>query len=137
MSANAPNDAANARSRSSRRQLLKTAGASGLVAASAPLISKHTRFLPAASAGAAPGSPADGTPEQIHLTWGAAPTSSLTVSWASPGPAKNARAFFSFRGARTRTVPAVQRIYTDGINGETIWTYHAALDGLVPGGEYS
>jgi hypothetical protein len=32
-----------------------------------------------------------------------------------------------------RVVHAVQRIYTDGLNGQTVFTYHAHLDGLEPG----
>jgi hypothetical protein len=31
-----------------------------------------------------------------------------------------------------RTVPAVQRTYTDGLNGQTVFTYHARLPGLRP-----
>jgi 3',5'-cyclic AMP phosphodiesterase CpdA len=40
------------------------------------------------------------------------------------------------RAGRQVEVPAVQRTYTDGINGETVWTYHARLAGLEPGATY-
>ena len=62
----------------SRRQVLVGAGGAGLlVAAPAPAAAALARpqHQPAAS---------DGTPEQVHLTWGRDPATSMTVSWASP-----------------------------------------------------
>jgi hypothetical protein len=35
-----------------------------------------------------------------------------------------------------RVIPARQRTYTDGLNGETVWTYHARIGGLRPGASY-
>ncbi len=32
--------------------------------------------------------------------------------------------------------PSVQRTYTDGLNGQTVFTYHAKLDGLHSGARY-
>jgi hypothetical protein len=54
----------------SRRGFLLRAGASGLAAAAAPLAGVHN------ASAAAP----DGTPEQIHLTWGEDPSSEVVVS---------------------------------------------------------
>jgi hypothetical protein len=34
-------------------------------------------------------------------------------------------------------VPAQTQTYTDGLNGETVWTYHATIFGLRPGTRYS
>jgi hypothetical protein len=51
------------------------------------------------------------------------------VSWASPGPAVRPRVLLRPGHA----VPAVPRTYTDGLNGETVWTYHAEIGGLAPG----
>jgi hypothetical protein len=113
-----------------RRQVLAGAGGTGLLAAAAP-VSVLGSARPATRAASA-GSAADGTPEQIHLTWGADPASSVTVSWASPGPAARPRVLLH----PGRTVPAVQRTYTDGLNGETVWTYHAEITGLAPGRTY-
>jgi hypothetical protein len=102
-----------------------------LVAATAPL---------ALFAGDATATVADGTPEQIHLTWGDDPSSTVQVSWASPAQALNPRV--SVRHAdrsaanparHDRVIHAVQRTYTDGINGQTVFTYHAQLDALEPG----
>ncbi len=116
-----------------RRQILVGAGGTGLLAAAGPL----TVLGAARPASPASGGAADGTPEQIHLTWGADPTSSVTVSWASPGQATGARVLLSRDGGFGRTVRAIQRTYTDGINGETVWTYHAQITGLAPDTEYS
>jgi hypothetical protein len=59
------------------------------------------------------------------------------VSWASPDQANNARVLVRAQdGGPSRTVPAVQKIYTDGLNGETVWTYHAALHHLRPDASY-
>jgi len=110
-----------------RRQVLAGAGGTGLLAAAGPLsILGAARPAQAASAGA------DGTPEQIHLTWGADPASSVTVSWASPAAATRPRVLIRPDGGWHQTVPALQRVYTDGINGETVWTYHAEITGLRP-----
>jgi hypothetical protein len=103
----------------SRRGFLTGAGAAGIAAAAAPLAASRT-------AKAAPTSP-DGTPEQIHLTWGDDPTRSVVVSWASAAQAVNPRVLLE-----GRTVHAVQRTYTDGLNGQTVFTYHALLDCLSP-----
>ena len=100
-----------------RRQVLAAAGAAGLIAA----VGTST------AANAAAG---DGTPEQVHLTWGRDPATSITVSWASPARAENPGVRFY------GLVPAQERTYTDGLNGETVWTYHAQLTGLRPGTSY-
>jgi len=75
---------------------------------------------------------AGGTPEQIHLTWGESPTTGVVVSWASPGPAVRPRVRIG-----QRVIAAKPRPYTDGINGETVWTYHARVGGLRPGATYA
>jgi Purple acid Phosphatase, N-terminal domain/Calcineurin-like phosphoesterase len=112
----------------SRREVLAGAGGIGLLAATgAAARGKVSR------PGAARRSAGDGTPEQVHLTWGEDPATSVTVSWASPAPAVRPRVLLG----RGRTVPATGRSYTDGINGETVLTYHAELEGLRPGTSYS
>jgi hypothetical protein len=106
----------------SRRSFFRKVGASGLAAAAAPI---------GLTAGASSG--ADGTPEQIHLTWGDDPSSSVTVSWACAAQALRPRVIVREGEAEPRTVHAVQRSYTDGLNGETVFTYHAHLLGLAAG----
>src|SRR5580692_2217793 len=111
------------RSSMSRRQVLAGAGGTGLLAATAgPAAAARARK---ARAGAV------GTPEQIHLTWGESPTTGVVVSWASPGPAVRPRVRIG-----QRVIAAEPRPYTDGINGETVWTYHARVGGLRPGATY-
>ena len=87
---------------------------------------------PSASAASRAASSGDGTPEQVHLTWGNDPATSVVVSWASPGRAVRPRVVLD-RGAGGReVVTAHTRSYTDGLNGETVWTYHAVVTGLRP-----
>ena len=106
----------------SRRQLL-AAGTTGLIATAA--------VPPVAGAGRRRGGAADGTPEQIHLTWGDDPARSVVVSWASPGRALAPRVRIG-----QRVIPAVERGYADPRDGEVGWTYHALVDGLRPGATY-
>ena len=89
----------------SRRQVLAVSG-TGLIASAA-----GTAAVPARAAGRA-GSrgPDDGTPEQIHLTWGDDPARSVVVSWASPGRAVRPRVRIG-----QRVIPAEERGYTDGL----------------------
>ena len=106
----------------SRRQLL-AAGTTGLIAtAGVPPVAGPNRRR----AGAA-----DGTPEQIHLTWGDDPARSVVVSWASPGQALAPRVRIG-----QRVIPAVERGYADPRGDEVVWTYHALVDGLRPGATY-
>ncbi|MBN3759625.1 metallophosphoesterase family protein [Burkholderia sp. Ac-20365] len=110
----------------SRRGFLKLAGASSFATAAGTF---------AGAAKADPSTP-DGTPEQVHLTWGEDPTNEVVVSWASTAAAANPRVRFGATGDRKDTVHAVQRTYTDGLNGEVVFTYHARLHGLKPNTTY-
>jgi hypothetical protein len=113
----------------SRRQVLAGAGGAGLLAASPIPLTLQRPQKHRASSG--------GTPEQIHLTWGRDPATSVAVSWASPEPAVRPRVAVSGPADRPITASAVRRSYTDGISGEVIWTYHAQLTGLHPDTVYS
>jgi hypothetical protein len=105
-----------------RREFFKGGSATGLTAAAALTL----------VTGESQSAAADGTPEQIHLTWGEDPTSSVNVSWASPAQAINPRVLMR-ASSGSRAVHAIQRTYTDGLNGQTVFTYHARLEGLQPG----
>jgi len=109
-----------------RRDFFKGAGLTGLTAA-CPL----SLITEDANAGAA-----DGTPEQIHLTWGDDPSSGVFVSWCSPAQAVNPRVLLRGESAEKHTIHGIQRTYTDGLNGQTVFTYHAKLDGLHPGSTF-
>jgi hypothetical protein len=103
----------------SRRTFVTGVGLSGL------LSSASSRDL----SGRSESKTADGTPEQIHLTWGEDPASSVCLSWASAAQAINPRVHIT-QSSGSHAVHAVQRTYTDGLNGETVFTYHAELAGL-------
>src|SRR5579863_2184171 len=109
----------------SRRNFLLGAG----VAVAAPLALAGE---PATTGSAS----ADGTPEQIHLTWGDDPAQTVVVSWASPAQAVNPHVVLERGSSSSRKIPAVQRTYTDGLNGQTVFTYHARIDGLTADSAY-
>jgi phosphodiesterase/alkaline phosphatase D-like protein len=109
----------------SRRQVLAGAGGAGLLTATAGPAKVAARARKA-RAGTA------GTPEQIHLTWAESPATGVVVSWVSAGPAVRPRVRIG-----QRVIAAEPRPYTDGINGETVWTYHARIGGLRPGATYA
>ena len=70
-----PGDARPSRSPVSRRQVLAVGG-TGLLAATASASRAAARTRKARAA------VGDGTPEQIHLTWGESPTTGIVISWA-------------------------------------------------------
>ena len=74
---------------------------------------------------------ADGTPEQVHLTWDGDPTRGIVVSWVSPGQASRPRVRIG-----QRVISAVERTCADALSGAVTWTYHARVDGLRPGATY-
>ena len=117
--------------RISRRTFVTGAGLSGLLSATSSRASSAPFDLAAA----------DGTPEQIHLTWGEDPAGSVCISWASAAQAVNPRVQLrqstgSVHAQQASSVHAVQRTYTDGLNGQTVFTYHASLTGLKDNAEY-
>ena len=109
----------------SRRQVLAGAGGTGLLAATVSPAKAAARARRSRAA-------SDGTPEQVHLTWSENPATGVVVSWASPGQARRPRVRIG-----QRVIPAEPRPYTDGISGETVWTYHARVGGLRPGATYA
>jgi alkaline phosphatase D len=113
--------------------VLRGVGGVGLLAA-APAIHGRPQAAPARPTAA---SAADGTPEQIHLTWGNDPARSMVASWASPGAATRPRLLLSGPRGSVVQLPAVQRTYFDGLNGETVWTYHVDMRGLEPDERYT
>jgi 3',5'-cyclic AMP phosphodiesterase CpdA len=73
----------------------------------------------------------DGTPEQIHLTWGEDPARAVVVSWVSAGRADRPRVRIG-----QRVIAATERPCADRRSGTVTWTYHARVDGLRPGATY-
>jgi hypothetical protein len=111
----------------SRREFFTHAGLAGL-ASVAPAI---------ASAGTLDLEQSGGTPEQIHLTWGEDPATSVFISWASPAQSIQPRILLDSPSHKNLVVHALQRTYTDGLNGQTVFTYHARVTGLKPDATYS
>ncbi len=119
----------------SRRQVLSTAG---LAAVAVPLATGTDR--PGRRAAAlvhrpdVSGAPA---PEQVHVQFGADAASQAAVSWAAPVQVARARLRLG-RPAHGHgfEVPAEERVYTEALTGETVWTYHARLDRLQPDTQY-
>ena len=128
-----------------KRRTLTLSGAAGELRAASGRISRRTfvtgaglsGLLSAASSRAlsATADPPDGTPEQIHLTWGEDPATSVCISWVSAAQAVNPRVQLR-QSTASRSVHAVQRTYTDGLNGQTVFTYHASLTGLEADAEF-
>jgi Purple acid Phosphatase, N-terminal domain/Calcineurin-like phosphoesterase len=96
-------------------------------------------------------------PEQLLLTWGADPATSVTVSWSAPGTvaqpmpklaystspitASNPGRVVALPPAAPLDVtrrygPASSVSFTDGLNAQTTYHYHAQLTGLRPGTRY-
>ena len=96
-------------------------------------------------------------PEQLRLTWGSDPATEVTVSWSAPGtvaqPAPTLR--FSARPITQhnpgwlvklpdpRPLDVTQKYgqaaavsFTDGLNGQTTYSYHVQLQGLKPATRY-
>jgi 3',5'-cyclic AMP phosphodiesterase CpdA len=112
----------------SRRKFFTAAGVASLATAASPI---------PILAGNATAELTDGTPEQIHLTWGDDPSSTVFISWASPAQAINPHVKLQHPSAKElMLIHAVQRTYTDGLNGQTVFTYHAKLEGLKAHSSY-
>ena len=107
----------------SRREFFKDAGAAAATSAF-PLLSEGRE------------ADSDGTPEQVHLTFGEDPSRIVHVSWASPGEARHPRVILEHAGSNASVIEAVRRTYTDGLNGQVVFTYHARLDALTAGEVY-
>ncbi len=76
-------------------------------------------------------------PEQVHLMFGADPSTAMTISWASPQLETQPQVSFSTGGGTPVVVAATEKQYTDGLSGETVYCYHAQLAGLTPGTTYT
>ncbi|MBO0693728.1 MAG: metallophosphoesterase family protein, partial [Acidimicrobiaceae bacterium] len=96
-------------------------------------------------------------PEQLHLTWGADPTRSVTVSWLAPGTVAQPAPTLAYSTSPiTATNPgtvvalppprpldqtevragAVATSFADGLSGFTTFHYHVELTGLDPDTTY-
>jgi hypothetical protein len=148
----------------SRRTFL--VGVVGVGAAASLAGAAGTAFAPrAALAATAPAGPPTTTlplptttaPEQLLLTWGADPATSVTVSWSAPGTTAQAAPVLAYSARpitaanRGRIVPlpepapldvarryeqAAAVSFTDGLSAQTTYFYHVQLTDLEPGTRY-
>jgi hypothetical protein len=74
----------------------------------------------------------NGTPGQVHLSWGDDPATSVVVSWASPGRALRPRVRIG-----QRVIFAREKAHVNEAAGKTAWSYHARVPGLRAGAAYA
>jgi Purple acid Phosphatase, N-terminal domain/Calcineurin-like phosphoesterase len=115
------------RARISRRSFLGGVGitAGGLMVASGPVLWQQAAKAATVAA------------EQVHLTFGADPTSEVVVSWVTPTSVSNpAVVVGTTAGGFGRTIAAETRTYTDSNNGIETIAQHARIGGLRPDTDY-
>ncbi|HUB71657.1 MAG TPA: metallophosphoesterase family protein [Acidimicrobiales bacterium] len=79
-------------------------------------------------------------PEQVHLQYGADPTTEMSVSWATPvalGSGQTMGLTLSPAVAGQTSFTATTKTYTDGPSGEEAYLYHVPLTGLAPNTTYT
>jgi hypothetical protein len=120
----------------SRRQFMQLAGGVGVAALTFEYALRPNYAFAAGPGGTS--SLGSGTvPEQIHLAWGADPSSAVTVSWISPSPETTPRVTLSPAVAGQTVFPAEPLSYTDGLSGEVVNAYHVPLTGLAANTTYT
>jgi hypothetical protein len=116
-----------------RRRLLRGLGRLGGLAIVTPaLVRSDTAALVTTPDEA--GAPA---PEQLHLQFGADAASEMAVSWAAPQPVSRPVVRLGMPGYGLGSeIDAEERVYTEALTGERVFTYHAVLPGLSAGTRY-
>ena len=114
----------------SRRQFMQFAGGAGL-AALAFQCGLRENYAFAAGPGGTSSLGSGTVPEQIHLTWGANPSSDVTVSWVSPSSETTPQVTLSPAVGGQTVFAATPLTYTDGLSGEVVNAYHVPLTGLA------
>src|SRR5258708_26688007 len=132
------NDPGEGETHVTRRRFLQGAGAAGLIAT--------TPWLRPSAAGAATapsllkqvpiaGAPA---PEQLHLQSGADAASEMSASWATPVRVNRPRLRLGKPGhGHGQEIDADERVYTEALTGQTVYTYHARIDHLAADSDYT
>ena len=116
----------------SRRKVL--AGA-GLAAVALPLTARAAQASPTLLKTAdATGAP---SPDGLHVQFGADASTQAAVSWLSPVQVSRPRLRLGKPlSGYGITVPAEERVYTEALTGQVVYTYHAHLDNLQPDTQY-
>src|SRR5437016_1061648 len=119
--------------RVSRRRFLQGAGTAGVIAATPWL------WPSPAGAGTSTGPsllkrvPIAGAPppEQLHLQFGEDAASQMSASWATPVRVSRPRLRLGKPGVgHGIDIDADERVYTEALTGQTVYTYHARMEGL-------
>src|SRR4051812_30860128 len=124
----------------SRRHALGLFGTAGAGAAVTPVLGAGTaQAAPAEAPAFHLTADSTGAPpvQGLHLTFGADPSTRMTVSWITDRPVRRPavrygtleHGFGSRADARTVT-------YEDGTSGRTVYVHHASLNRLAPGTDY-
>jgi hypothetical protein len=127
--------------RVSRRRFLQGAGTAGVIAA-APWLwpsaagaagtSTGPSLLRQASIAGAP------PPEQLHLQFGEDAASQMSASWATTVRVNRPRLRLGKPGqGHGIDIDADERVYTEALTGETVYTYHARMEGLEADTDYA
>jgi hypothetical protein len=125
--------------RLSRRAFLRAMSAAGITAAALPVLDPGRAF--AGQTGptllrqpAVTGAP---NPEQLHVQFGADAAREAAVSWATPEAVVAPRLRLGTPGGGLgRQIDAEERVYTEALTGQTVFTYHARIDRLQPDTNY-
>jgi hypothetical protein len=125
------------RSPISRRTFLRGVGLAGAAAAAAPLLDVG-RAVAGPSLLRQPSLTAAPTPEQLHVQFGADASRQAAVSWAAADAVRRPRLRFGPLGEDLgEVVAAEERVYTEALTGQTVYTYHAHLQRLDPDTAYA
>src|SRR6516165_12216336 len=116
----------------SRRKVL---AAAGLAAVAVPLAA--TRRAQAASLVRRADSPGAPSPQGVHVQFGADAAKQAAVSWLAATAVSSPRLRLGkAESGYGREAPAEERVYTEALSGQTVFTYHAHLDHLQPDTQY-
>jgi hypothetical protein len=114
------------RNQVARRQVLR--GLGGLAIAG-PALARPGRGTALVTTPDEAGAPA---PEQLHLQFGADAAREVAVSWAAPQRVRRPVIRLGRPGHGLGSeIEAEERVYTEALTGETVFTYHAVLPRLA------
>jgi len=114
----------------SRRKLLAAAGIGGGAVVAAPFVGfgEAAAAVPARSL---PDPTATPPVAGLHLQFGADASSEMVVSWHTLQTVRNPHVLLGrLDGKLEQTIKAIPTSYTDAKSGQTVYAYHAKLDGL-------
>jgi hypothetical protein len=129
------NDNGAGRSPLTRRTFLRGIGAVGVAAATAPLLEGKVFAAPSLlRAPAVAGAP---VAEQLHVQYGADATRQAAVSWSAAQRVRRPRLRLgSSSGGFGSTFDAEERVYTEALSGQSVFTYHVPINRLHPDTAY-